>query len=283
MPVDWDRIEEAIRLSVGDKLANEASMRLGNPLTGEIPDEDNDIPGMVYVHGASSDISAILGGTPIDPDDDGQFISSALLTPEVIDQGLLIYNAPVRVVKSGLGYRITGLDGIRATEFFKGLKERPQRSIDLSQLDFGLIQPLESSSGLRVLISSFKPVMEDTAYWVPNLESDDLTSLIPTDPGKAVAVKFEVDPVTNTIIMEAGSEFDNTSHELAFLPYYPKAVLTTAYLVGWVKLYYQMTQVAITDILHAQELFNKGGGGGGDIVVFNNMPLYWRGNQIGPL
>lgn len=273
--IDKARIALAIFEVLQGVITQDESFEIGNPLTGEVEAELTEHPGMVWIHGISGQVQETTDG------DDKQLVVRALLGRDVIPDGLLVYGLPVKAKQVNGIYEITGLDGIRAAEFLYGLLDRLQRSVDISQLDYMLARPTKPPSG-KIEVSKSNPVFADTAYRLAARVSSDLIATY--EPGlavnEAVAVKVELDPVTNTLFYEAGAEFVNTSHELAFNDYYPVDITPSRFLICWVKIYESMLVIDIADILHGQEFINKGGGSSGDFVYWGNAPLYWRGMRV---
>ena len=273
--IDKARIALAIFTVLDGVITQDESFELGNPQTREVEAELTEHPGMVWIHGISGQVQELNDG------DDKQLVVRALLGRDKIPDGLAVYGLPVKAKKVNGIYEIQGLDGLRAAEFLFGLLDRLQRSVDISQLDYMLARPTKPPSG-KIEVSASNPVFSDTAYRLPSKLSSDLIAAY--EPalavGEAVAVKVELDPVTNTLYYEAGAEFVNTSHELAFNLYYPAAIDPTRFLVCWVKIYESMLVIDIADILHGQEFINKGGGSSGDYVYYFNAPIYWRGMRI---
>lgn len=234
-------------------------MNLGNPLTGavDIPITEAEMPGLVWVHARTGQNTAISGDYSA-PDDDKQTATRALLKPNTISDELKLYGTPVYVKQRGGLLEVTDLGGAAAVEYLFGVKARPQRSIDLSQFDYGLIRPTNPASP-KLDISPFKPTLDSVAYDVPALQTSDLVAAYAgsLSTGQARAVMIELDPVAPAIYYTAGTAFTNTTHKLAFSTYYPKTVTRGRFLLGWVKLYYEMVSISINDIYHAQEIYSK--------------------------
>ncbi len=256
---DPDNIATIVEKLLGDSIRDDLSMYLGDPSN---PDGDivialdtADHPGLVWVHGATGS-RAEIDGEPAD--EDRQFVTAALLPPNRLPDEAIQFGTPVRVRRRGGSFEIVDLNGLEAVEFLLGLKKRPQRSVDISQVDLALIRPTAPAS-MRIVVSGFPCVVSNVAYLVPTLESDELTTYRPSFVGKAKAVMVEVDPLTNTLVLTPGAEFTNTTHAQAFASY-PQQVSQGRILAGWVKVYEGMDHIVIADILHAQELLNKGGG-----------------------
>lgn len=242
----------------GDEVRDELHMYLGNPATGEIvvPMELADHPSMVYVHGVSVQ-NLILTDNEDDATDDKQFLTSALLTPEKINPGLLIFGTPVKVKLSNGIFKITELDDIPAAEYLFGLKERLQRSVDISQFDYGLLRPSDPPS-LKAIVTTARYVLEDEAYFVPTLETIDFTSEVPNiSSGLGKAVLIQLDPITNSLDYTYGGTFDNNEQHYLVFSNYPNVIDPDKFVIGWIKLYTGMTKIQIADILPSQEILNK--------------------------
>lgn len=243
---------------MGDSIRKPYLMDLGNPLTHEV---DIDLahaehPGLVWVHARRGN-NLVISGQPELSDDDKETATRALILPNKIPDDMRIYGTPVYVASHEGLLTVFDLGGMAAVEYLYGLKNHPQRSIDISQFDYGLIRPT-APPGATILTSPFKPTLDGVAYDVPALQSIDLITeygFIATD-GEAKAVKIEVDPVTATQHYEVSSLFTDTTHKLAFSNY-PQTVTPGRFLMGWVKLYKDMSRITVNDIYAAQEIYSK--------------------------
>lgn len=266
----------------GESILEEFSMNLGHPQTGEVEIDisESESPFMVWVHGVSGVITAIDGDVTDDEEDKSTW-TRALCKPDAVQSGLLIYGAPVKVQRTRNGLKVAGLDDTRAAEFFYGLKERLQRSVDLSQMDTGLIRPTQPATA-RVLVTAYRCVLNDTAYSVPTLQSPDLIAAYEPglSAGQAKAIMIESDPATATLYLTASAAFNDTTHELAFAANYPVTVAAGRFLHGWVKIYEGMEIITIPDIFAGQEFYGKGGSTTSDFVYYGNAPIYWQGKRI---
>ena len=251
---------ELMKQSLGDSVREPFLMDLGNPFTGavEISLEDGaEMPGLVWVHARTSQ-TMVLSDQPQLDTGDKVSPSRALLKPNKIPDDLKVYGVAVYVVEQNGVLEVVDLGGLAAVEYLFGLKARPQRSIDISQLDYGLLRPTLPNSG-RVLTSPFRPTLNATAYDVPALMSIDLIDTYAgtlTD-GYARAVMVECDPTDATLHYTASSPFLNTTHVRAFPLYYPKTVNRGRFLMGYVKLYFDIVGINITDIYASQEIYSK--------------------------
>lgn len=286
MSMDYERFHDALVDSLGDSIREGKSALLGHPLTGEVvvPLEKADHPGLFYIHGIGS-----TGAVPTNPETDGETSwTSALLTPDKIPTGLLIYNAPVLVQRQDDNlWHITGLDGVKAAEFFFGLKDRPQRSIDISQIDYGLLRPTDPVS-MKVIISRANYDFDDIIYLVSSLATIDFTDAVfLLNDGIAQAVRVDINPVTKSIVYTYGDHFaDTLTHEEAFDDFYPKEIDVGLFTSGWVRLFGSMTSIDIGDIFHGQELYTKNSGSksailgavvtaGGNVVVSDGEVVWF--------
>lgn len=283
--VSIEDVEQVFINLFGDSIRDAIPARLGKPSTGEVEVslENADHPGLVYIHGIGG-----AGSTIDNPSDaDVTSTSHALLLPNIIPPGLIIYNTPVLVKKKGELYYVEGLDGIKAIEFFFQLKERLQRSVDLSQFDYGMTRPATPPS-LRVLVSRARYDFDGTIYDIPALLSDELSSHVPS-VGLARAVRIDVKVSDKTLVITAGgSTFDDDlSHEQAFDTYYPKTIPTGQFVSSWVKLYGGITQILPPDLYAGQEVYTKTTPGsdrsvllgsiisaGGEVVVSNGEVVW---------
>ncbi len=283
--IDFSDITQETELVVGDKLRNELLMCLGNPITKEIPVPITVVgrPGLVYVHKPVGSVLEVSGGNT---DNSGEAPEFAVLRPGLIPPQMVTYGTYVNIKKQGLDYIIQGINEKLGNEYFHGFKERIQRPIDMSLLDAGLVWPTVPSSG-SVLVTAYPSVLNNIAYWPPILETINLIdTYVPGTTGQAVAVMIESNPATGALTYTASSAFANpkatndplTEHRSVFSNY-TKTVNSSRFLLAWVKVYAGQETVELRDILHAQEIFGKGGGGG-DTVYFCNEPIYWRGKVI---
>ncbi len=275
-----ERIAAMTAQAVGEGLRESTIYYLGNPLNGlvTIPLDQSESAGMVWIHGTAGDNAAISGQESARENDDKQFIGRALMNPDKVPDGVAIYGTPVYVKQVRGGYEVDGLAGVQAAEYLYGLKDRLQRSVDVSQIDMGLTRPTSPPSS-KVIVTQFPCVLNNVAYFVPALLSSDLiAAYAPVTAGQAVAVKIEVDPATETLHYEAGAAFTNMTHKQAFNTYYPKDIDPARLLSGWVKIYSGMTIIQIEDILHAQSLIT--GGGGVDMATIAASVLVDRAGDI---
>lgn len=295
MATGWfDGLSDAIAEAHGDSIKAETLYDLGNPFTGKVQIElaQAEMPGLVWIHNHVTTNTVVSGQPELVTDDanieDAQSPTRALLLGDKIPDDLLIYGVPVFVKEQAGVLTVTGLGGVMAAEYLYGLKNHPQRSIDVSQFDYGLIKPTAPPSG-KVLLSSFRPALDGFVYDVPTLVTIDLIDtygafVLPQ--GIAKAVKIEVDPATNILYYTVGSTFLDTTHKLAFEGgYYPKTITAGHYLYGWVKLYGRMTVIGVNDLYPAQELFSKASISGfaalatmvtcaGDVVTSNGQVVW---------
>lgn len=261
--MDLDAFHDGLVASLGDSIREGKSVLLGHPLTGEVAVSlsKSDFPGLVYIHEA-------LGSAGTDENnpesEEGGSFSTALLLPNVIAPSLLIYNAPVLVAKKDDGlWHVIDLDGVKATEFFYGLKDRLQRSVGLDQVDYGLIRPTSPPS-MKVIVSRAKYNIDDIIYSVGAVITVDLSSYVPGS-GQAKAIRIDTDPTTRTLsIRDDDDRFDDTlTHEQAFTDHYPVDVTAGLFVNGWIRMYGGMVAIDIPDILVGQEIYTKGSAGGG--------------------
>lgn len=258
MPLlDKDRIIEVGLGVVGDRLRRPRKARLGNPLSGEVivSLEDADQPGMVYLHGVSGAVGA-LSADPEEDDEDKQMTTQAVLPPGLLGDDYLVYGNYVEVVRREGRLRVVGGDPAAGNEYMHNVKLPPQRSIVISQVDYGLLRPTTPPT-LKILLSGARYILNGTVYDAPTRQSGSLASYRPATAGRAVGVKVEIDPVTATLYYTAGTEFDSSiSHADAF-SFYSQTVDDARFLCGWVKVANGQTSITIRDIYHGHELLNK--------------------------
>lgn len=262
--IDVELMSDILAQELGDSIRDLVPARLGHPITGDVEIDlaNVDLPGSVYVHGIGN--SGATPGSLGFGDEDGvlqigddQSFTTALMLPNKIPPGLMVYNCPVLLKRKGELYYVEDLNGIIAIEFLFGLKERLQRSVDISQFDYGLLRPATPPS-LRVMVSRARYNFDGTIYDIPALLSDSLEAHVPGS-GLARAVRLDVRVADKTLVITAGdTTFDESlSHEAGFDDYYPKVVPTGQFVSGWVKLYGGMQQILIPDIYWGQELYTK--------------------------
>lgn len=274
MKLDRNAILQSLANVLGDQVRRPRVMRLGNPLTGEVKVslDDADTPGRVYVHG--------IGGenlSDVETDDENkQTVSQATIPPALISDDYLIYGTPVEVTRKNGLLHIQQLESIGANEYLYNVKLRPQRSIDISQIDYGLIRPTAPSS-LRVLVTGARYVLNGVAYDVPTLQSASMAGYRPSTRGMAVAVKIEIDPTTAALYYEAGSEFQDTLSHAAAFGDYPTTISEDRFLCGWIKVKASQTNIQISDIYHAPELLNKTSSSDG---ILASIRLQEQGSDI---
>jgi hypothetical protein len=245
---------------------------------------------MVWVHeygiGESTTALTSQGTTISQADEEVASVSLALNSGigKLRDEDL-IYGTPVYVISVNNELHIHGLAGYLAAEYTHRVVVRPQRSINLAQLDIGLLQPA-TPPDMTVFISGFTTVAENTVYRVPNLVTDELGSYVPDTSGKALGLMVEVDPVTALLTITAGPEFDFDpdigfpTHEQAFDLYYPKTVASDSVLLGYVRLYQGIASITVFDLYAAQEVIGRGGGLGEQFVTYKNEIITYDGEAL---
>lgn len=253
--IDYNVIEDALKRVLGDQLREEISAYLGNPLTREveIPLSQSDNAGMVYVHGISNrNITDYASGLD---NEDKVSVGRAVLTPDKIPPGQLVYGTPVRLKKHGSVYEVVGLDGIIAAEYLFGFKDRVQRVVKLDQIDYGILRPTNPPS-MRVILTGAIYQLENVAYPLGGMLTNDLTSSVPGGD-LAIAVKITLDPTTGVLTYTNSASFTNALNHYDVIANYSKTVPSDEFLVGWIKLHGGMTRIDIEDILNAPEFLNK--------------------------
>ncbi len=259
--MEWFKgLDEAIADVLGDSIRAGVLYDLGDPFTGEVEIrlEDAEMPGLVWIHAHAADNTTLSGQPEVTSPEDKQTATRALLPANKIPNDLQVYGLPVLVKEVGGILIIDGLSPVEAAQYLYGLKNHPQRSVDISQLDYGLLRPTTPISP-KVLMSPFRPALDGTVYDVPALASIDLVAAYEgaLSIGQAKAIKVEVSPTSPALYYTAGDAFTDTTHKLAFADYYPKTVTTGRYLLGWIKIYEGMTVITVNDIYPAQEIYSK--------------------------
>lgn len=241
---DKAKIHAARRQTLRDDLRKPEVYRVGKIIAEGIveayPDPD-EFPGQVYVRRLGDNVGeailAVYSGAPLEA------------------------NSYVEVVPYRGKLRVQGLapeDGLRRS----GVPLRPQSPIDLSQLDYGLLRPTNPPS-LRAIITDALRTLEQTVYRTPTLVTKDFTADLPV--ANAIAVQITLDPTTNTLTYTLSSGFSASLPLVeAFQDFLPKTVSSSAFLIGYVKLYAGQTAITRDDLLPATEIIAKAGGAGGD-------------------
>lgn len=253
----------------GDRLRVPYRARLGNPTLPSgadrinVPLSETDQAGMVYLH-----------------DDNGQYAGMAL-NDGFLDLKRVIYGDYVEV-QPGKPDRIVRYGGSAQAEWRYGVEIQAAEPVDISRLDWGLLQPTNPPS-MKAMIS--KAVYANDAL-VLDMETDDWTAFIPSDPNMAVAIRVDLDPAGGGAFdYVIGTEYlhiDFPTHELALAAgHYPPADDPTLNRCGWIRLINGMTAILReTNIFVAPELLNKGGGisDAADVTYDPATPSNWDGN-----
>lgn len=244
----------------GDSIRDSFLMDLGNPFTGKVEirlEDGAEMPGLVWVHNRTAQNLAISGDYQTGTDDKTT-VTRALLKPNTISDDYKVYGTPVYVKEVNGVLEITDLGGMAAVEYLYGLKARPQRSIDVSQFDYGLLRPT-SPPGAKIMSSPFRPTLDSVVYDIPALLSINLIEGYATglSVGQARAIMIEVEPTAPEFKYTAGSIFTDTTHVRAFPGFYPKNITRGRFLLGYVKLYFEIVSININDIYPAQEVYSK--------------------------
>lgn len=255
--IDKTKLANEVARLHGDSIRGTFPAYLGDPETKqvEVPIDQSDNAGMYFIHGISSQNYA-LADDEEEADDDKQYVTTAFMTPNKIMPGQLIYGTPVRIKKVGNRFIIVDLDDIPAAEYLYGVKDRLQRSIDVSQIDYGLIRPTNPKA-FKVLVSGARYYLDGIAYDVPTLESVAFDDEIPTTLGRAKAVQILVDPTVPELQYVWSAQFVNNFQHSTVFPNYPNEVPKELFSAGWVKVYNGMVAVDIVDCYSGQEYLNK--------------------------
>lgn len=243
---------------------------LGNPITGEvkIPKADADYPGQVWLHEAATPYAQVdTDGTA--REDDSVSIFTGFLKANTIPKSQLVLGLPVLIKPMGNIWEVVDQDGIAAAEYLDDSPDLAVRGIDISEIDYGLVRPTNPPS-MRVLITEALYNPDGSVYYAGTKQSDNLTQYRSgLAAGKARAVQILLDPVTGALSYNASNPFtDNRDSETglsdhrALFAFYPNTVPSALFNIGWVKVYYNMTAVQMTDILPGGEWFTKTGSAG---------------------
>lgn len=279
------QLARVITQTLGDSIREPFLMDLGDPITGDVDIELSraEHPGLVWVHARRGE-NQTISGQPGLSDEDKETATRALITPNKIPDDLRIYGAPVYVVQRAGVLTVFDLGGMAAVEYFANFKNHNQRSVDISQFDYGLIRPT-APPGKTVIISPFRATLDGIAYDIPPLQTGDLIDAygFVATQGEARAVKIEVDPKTNTLYYQGTSPFTDNTHPLAF-PNYPHTITAGRFLLGWVKMVKDMTRITVNDIYPAQEIYSKDSISGyevlNSVVTVAGLPVISDGKLV---
>ncbi len=254
---DPEKIAAAVSSTLGDSIRGTFIAYLGDPTTQlvEVSIDQADHAGTFYIHGISAQNQSITGNEA-DTTDDKQYVTTALMTPNTIPPSLMIYGTPVRIKKINGVYVIDDLDGIPAAEYLYGIKDRLQRSVDISQFDFGLIRPSNPLS-FKVIVSGARYYLDGVAYDVPTLESDDWISEVPAAVGMAKAIQVKLNPTIPSLSFVISAQFENNVQHSIVFGNYPKTIELSLFSCGWVKIYNGQKAINVVDIYAGQEILNK--------------------------
>lgn len=257
-------IEIAIELEqvLGDAIREHELVLIGHPTRwanghkywrdGELG-VDTDTAGMIWVHPI---------GKPIDDNETGvdAGIPFLVLNDGGIDDSQSAFGTPVKIKRRGGQKVIDGLAGDIGTEYYHNVKVRNQRSVDISQFDYGLIKPTSPPSEF-LFWSGGVFVFDGVAYTALSRKTSAIISPEPI-ANKAIYVLIEYNPVTDTLIYTRGSAFDFDSASMTpqhnqAIANKPNSIDATRFLIGWVRVYNGMTTILIGDILPRIEMLNK--------------------------
>lgn len=277
---------------LGDSVRERRIFCLGHPGRRALSDpinalmgQDTDVPGMVWVHPLTVRIPGQAEDTSESPP--RQALNEG--RGKIRDEDL-IYGLPVYVRKDG---KIDVLDGpadYLAAEYLYKVKVRPQRSIDLGQFEVFLLKPTSPATRAAMFTGGYA-VLDTQIYQIaPRLTTDLITAAGALSSGYAAAVQVSLDVETDTLYYTVGTAFAFNAatglpnHATAWTTYYPKTLTGRRFLMGWVRIYYGMSQVTQNDILPAQELVGKAGGTTPVTstipVTYCGMSIWYDGSQI---
>ena len=259
--LNFEYIEDLGYESVGDAIIEPRPMRLGHPIPGSAPGGD-DInvpitisgqPGFVWTHNSEGDTGE--GDTG-----DSQSPSMALNSGRgKIRKEELVWGSHILVAprSNGKSFIVMGLDADFDAEFKSGYNPRPQSSIDLSQFDNMLLQPVNPPD-MRAIAGGGKVWWQGQVWMMQTLFTVDWTAYIPATPGMAVAYSVERDPAnfSNPLIYEVGAEFASTlSDQIAYNSGYLPQPSNSRLFYGWIKLINGMTKLQhVINIITAQQV-----------------------------
>jgi len=248
---DLQAIRQSVQQVAGTNLEVPRPFRLGdkrNPPTVRVENE----PGMVYAY-------------PADGTGDSIPIVNSLPDEQ------LIYGTYVLVVPYKETFRIVSL-APEDRYYSDGVAVRPQRAVTLSQINNGLLRPLEPA-GMKVQVTPGIFGVAGTMYHLGiTLLSKSFTADVPATAGQSVAIRIDLDPAAKALSYTSGSEFAMTSHSGDFANY-PADVPDTRICVGWVRLTNGMTSITRDEILTGLEVVSKSGSASA-IDAVND--LYWN-------
>ncbi len=190
----------------------------------------------------------------------------------VLTADQIVPNTFVEVKPWGGGLRIVSLAPEHAMHA-GGVPVPPQRPIDISKLDHGLLRPSKPES-MRAILTTATYTLDTDVYLVPTLYTKDFTGDIPGS--NAVGVQVTVDPTDATLYYATSSSFAAALTLREAWADLDHTVPSGRFLAGFVRLYAGQDVIRRGDVLSAQEVLAKAGGGGtvfdpDTIVVFEGQ------------
>jgi hypothetical protein len=202
--------------------------------------------------------------------EDGQGVDMAI-NPDGVLPKRLIFGTPVRYTKRDGRYEVLGLDGLNALQYLAGVAVAEQSQVELSQLNYGTLQPTQPAS-MRCIVRGAFYSQNDTLYYVADQYTADFSASpddvdsnpidIPTINATALAVLVQLDPTTGALSYKQGAEFDaELTHTQAFAAgYYPQRD-ALRFAIGYVKLVKGITTLTASHLWNAAEVLTAGGSG----------------------
>lgn len=262
-------VDQATALA-GQHLRRWKRARLGHPVTGavRIPRAEADYPGQVWLHESGTAYAQVDTGDSA-REDDSISAFTGLLKPNTIPKSQIVFGLPVLIKEIGGIWEVADTDGLDAAQYLDGVPEMALRSVDISELDYGLLRPTNPTT-MVVLVTEALYTIGGALYAPPTLQSPDLSSYTSgLTVGAARALQILIDPAAATLAVVASAPFpDNRdaltgiSDHAALFAFYPKTTSSSLFNAGWVKVYANMRAIELADIWVRPELLAKSGGAG---------------------
>lgn len=271
---DKQSIYKAVRASLGLSLEEPQAAWLGWANASGAQE--------IYVNDPSPDRVGKVYFTfdPSESENEAQGRGEAYNTgPTPLDPRYLVFGTPIYVArdKLTLDWYIAGMRPRAANKFFGGTPPSPS----LPGLITGATGLLDVTvpPTMQVVVYNAVYTLNRTLYFVDNLYSDDLTSLIPATALRAILLLVEVDAPANALVLTPGAEFDAVltlgqiwAADDGSGVYFPKTN-GSRFTAGFVRLIGGMATITrglITptqEILHKEDYSNILVDGAGSVVV----------------
>lgn len=187
----------------------------------------------------------------------------------VLQQHEISFNRPVQVKKQRGDLIIIG-NAPESANYQANFNPRPQTTINRQQYQIALIHPTTPPS-MTVKYYGAMYRRKCCTYFISDQISSDFTASIPG--ANAIAIKVELDPITNTYYETVASSAFVTSKTL--LEALSEGLLDVEasagrFMIGWIKLYNGQTAIGLNDVLSSENMLNLGD-------TFSN---FWNGTIL---